>query len=622
MLRFLFIFTALTAYLPSFAGDEDAMEPFACEGRAWLVMNSNSYSTDPWLSFTLTSYFVSGDTIIGGTHCSKVMRQRLANGMPQATYYCSFSEDGGQVLQYMPSQESPNLRYDFSASVGDTVYLGNTSQPLHERAAWKVESCDTIQTTERLLRRLHVSSLPGGVADVWVEGCGSSVMHCFESSPMLVSCIRSGEETVCGDDFAGLAQPAEYLHMLAVGKVWNQSYTDKGRPYNDYTFSYEIPSDTLVAGVRCYHLYSRNADRNGTFKCLGLLFEGGCRVFSTFIPELPDLLYDFSIDEPGHPIHGNMSCLVENVGRCRAFGHDVLRYGIAYPQTAAEVGCWVEGVGSDGSFLHPCSWTPGGLVKLLSCTLGDDTFCREDFALTDPSAPDMPRAPYRQMLCEGKVWNYKYKWEDRENYEYHTEDRAYTLHGDTIIGGARCMKMYLTRDGVSEYHSAWREDGKRVYCTFPGEEEKQLYDFSLDSGCLTPFSYLYNQQRFLSRTEVINVNGNFFTRYVLVDENFYESGCWVEGVGGAKSLFEPEGSVPTNHVGLHLVSCVWLDGMVFSGLDFQSPAVDYSAIGEVVNDEAHSQTKPNATYDLQGRRVSGTPRPGIYIRNGRKVVVK
>ena len=109
---------------------------------------------------------------------------------------------------------------------------------------------------------------------------------------------------------------------------------------------------------------------------------------------------------------------------------------------------------------------------------------------------------------------------------------------------------------------------------------------------------------------------------MLVDENFYESGCWVEGVGGAKSLFEPEGSVPTNHVGLHLVSCVWLDGMVFSGLDFQSPAVDYSAIGEVVNDEAHSQTKPNATYDLQGRRVSGTPRPGIYIRNGRKVVVK
>ena len=36
----------------------------------------------------------------------------------------------------------------------------------------------------------------------------------------------------------------------------------------------------------------------------------------------------------------------------------------------------------------------------------------------------------------------------------------------------------------------------------------------------------------------------------------------------------------------------------------------------------HAAPSPStsATYDLQGRRVSGTPRPGIYIRGGRKVV--
>ena len=37
---------------------------------------------------------------------------------------------------------------------------------------------------------------------------------------------------------------------------------------------------------------------------------------------------------------------------------------------------------------------------------------------------------------------------------------------------------------------------------------------------------------------------------------------------------------------------------------------------------ASSPTPSTATYDLQGCRVTGTPQRGIYIRNGKKIVIK
>ena len=36
----------------------------------------------------------------------------------------------------------------------------------------------------------------------------------------------------------------------------------------------------------------------------------------------------------------------------------------------------------------------------------------------------------------------------------------------------------------------------------------------------------------------------------------------------------------------------------------------------------YSSDKPSAAYDLQGRRLSGQPTKGIYIQNGKKIVIK
>jgi hypothetical protein len=46
---------------------------------------------------------------------------------------------------------------------------------------------------------------------------------------------------------------------------------------------------------------------------------------------------------------------------------------------------------------------------------------------------------------------------------------------------------------------------------------------------------------------------------------------------------------------------------------------DAAGIDEMMNNKPHTTT---AIYDLQGRRVIGTPRPGIYIQQVRKQVVR
>ena len=49
-------------------------------------------------------------------------------------------------------------------------------------------------------------------------------------------------------------------------------------------------------------------------------------------------------------------------------------------------------------------------------------------------------------------------------------------------------------------------------------------------------------------------------------------------------------------------------------------AYDSNATGIALT--ADAQLPVNYCYDLQGRLVKGTPRPGIYIKNGKKIIIK
>ena len=63
--------------------------------------------------------------------------------------------------------------------------------------------------------------------------------------------------------------------------------------------------------------------------------------------------------------------------------------------------------------------------------------------------------------------------------------------------------------------------------------------------------------------------------------------------------------------------------MVFSiGLPDDSSTTGIRIIGTVDDMQSGSSVKSSAIYTLNGQRVTGTPRKGIYIKNGKKIVVK
>ena len=55
--------------------------------------------------------------------------------------------------------------------------------------------------------------------------------------------------------------------------------------------------------------------------------------------------------------------------------------------------------------------------------------------------------------------------------------------------------------------------------------------------------------------------------------------------------------------------------------NFDIIATDFSGIEGIWVDEELDETQ-SPLYDLQGRRVTGTPERGLYIRNGKKVWIK
>ena len=50
--------------------------------------------------------------------------------------------------------------------------------------------------------------------------------------------------------------------------------------------------------------------------------------------------------------------------------------------------------------------------------------------------------------------------------------------------------------------------------------------------------------------------------------------------------------------------------------------IPFDVTTDVVEIEAKEENMNGTIYDLQGRRINGTPKHGIYIINGKKVLVK
>ena len=231
---------------------------------------------------------------------------------------------------------------------------------------------------------------------------------------------------------------------------------------------------------------------------------------------------------------------------------------------------------------------------------------------------------YRKTLAEGKSWEYTYvhydKGEGGDVIGQSVHKTSYLVHGDTVIGNKTYYCLLRRFDSQPEtYYAALREEGSTVFIIYSSRQDEEVL-------------LAYNAQVFSSSevqnsdyTDVVDtvfVNGRYFLRhhYEPTDEWTVPMTA-VEGVG-----FEGNGLVggmeyarPTGFYDYEDFVACYEDGeRLFSNSDFILPSWQVASVHSVGVQHNHNF---HTCFDLQGRRLKGEPKRGIYIKDGKKVLV-
>ena len=237
---------------------------------------------------------------------------------------------------------------------------------------------------------------------------------------------------------------------------------------------------------------------------------------------------------------------------------------------------------------------------------------------------------YEAMLRDGRVWNcmhvYRGGVDEQQVMKYDTVRYDCRVDGKDEIDGRTCYM--LSWPSITNRGDTWEvdmqnrcsnyyyEEGAKVYRHSSGGW-KLLFDFSLSEGDTDPFTGL----KVVSVREM-NIRGKFrrciyfpLSNYV-ADQIF-----WIEGIGSTQTgpyLFPADIQFPGSYRYSKLLSVYDGDSCIFDAKDLHATTEGIDAMG----DDKGAKTNDKYVYDLQGRRVTGTPCPGIYIYEGRKRVVR
>lgn len=136
---------------------------------------------------------------------------------------------------------------------------------------------------------------------------------------------------------------------------------------------------------------------------------------------------------------------------------------------------------------------------------------------------------------EGRQWSTEI-WNPVSPPELYTE--IYRIEGDTALDGKTYKKIYCyhTQDLSNRtlYSYACRQDGKKVYVRFYGDQsEKLFFDFSLKVGdTLSVAKYDRHMKVIAVGDTVINGRASRYVRLMCRNrENYHKEDVWVEGLG-------------------------------------------------------------------------------------------
>ena len=434
------------------------------------------------------------------------------------------------------------------------------------------------------------------------------------------------------------------------------------RAARSYSVNKEIQQE--ISGKRYYGMEQTSLAGHSESETVAYIREEGKRVYCVYAGETEEfLLYDFGLGkgetaEVGYG-ESRQTVTIANVDTVFLDNMWLRRLQIETEGCGDDIrpAYWIEGVGSVMGPLFPCGWGRNGFCHQLDCCGTKDNIASiryADFFVQTSSFTFLGGSPYwlfvqncRENRDFRYIWfyipdessasiggkEYKQMFYGFKSYidGSHAEEKNTTyLMGIREAGG----RVYVN---LKEYQEAMRQtglgDAENIPYPVTDDGEMVLYDFNAQEGdrfCpvaghddlfvkkITPDPY-YGRKTFTVS------NGVIFT------EGYGASSAY--GTQSAAGLIVAYlNALPYSYESSYLK--MYGRGSVYMeyGEDGSGVIVDKPEITLGVKNVSCPTVLSSSVYDLQGRRVcqgnnvteyQGNKLPkGIYIQNGRKVVVK
>lgn len=431
-----------------------------------------------------------------------------------------------------------------------------------------------------------------------------------------------------------------YRPIVENGKRWTYESYLPTRPdkYNHY-YWYELRGDSIICDQKCTKLYSENKYNDGNIRYEGALYEIDRKVYCFYADKDESvLLYDFSCQVGDKLISSEGVMTVSSQYTSQNSTRNLRFTELSVEDSTDKLYVyWIEGVGCIKDFFSMIPYS-GNYCSLTACEVNGEI-------LYEYKQPKWTEEGYHEMAIEGKRWNYIHHFEDENGI--HDEPYSYVVRGDTVLGRTVCKKVFYQDESIEQFAFSLLETGREVYKLMDGKSVwTEPYNFERDDiGRVFDWNSKFERGRvywMLNTIDTIEINSYFFRRFIFLEKTIeggtqgmishIEDGddvwheIWIEGVGsqytGIEDPIHEEPIVSNDYT--YFVSCYENGKCIFTAGDFTTGIRDLPA--QMVN----SKSSDGTWYDLSGRRLSvpsassasSVLPPGVYIKDGKKVMVK
>ena len=225
---------------------------------------------------------------------------------------------------------------------------------------------------------------------------------------------------------------------------------------------------------------------------------------------------------------------------------------------------------------------------------------------------------YKPMLTDGKLW----KWVE-ENIMQGNHIYSIAVYGDTIVRGQTCKRIYFRPEDFNpsdvsslsgDCLAAYEEDGcvyvDDILFQNQGKFVKML-DFNMQVG-ETLFGYIK-----VANEDYKEINGDRVRR-IKFRNSYKDVSVWVEGIGPCNNYYSTPLPVPTNgYMGDRMLECYDNGKLIYTADDFLK-GWDTNGIALPTAEK----TAGGTTYDISGKPTNAPHKGEIYIKDGKKQVMR